>query len=134
MKLILEVVGDPFGFAAVLCVCVALTSLGMMFASAARSGASRRLSATLLLAAAAYAALNAGLITVMLSSNSFAIFRAPYMVAVGVLAPALAIAFLLLVPKASRNAAGLLMVGFGGWVLSVSVAHLWVVLAAAASV
>lgn len=132
--LMLEVLGDPFGVTAALAVCLALASLAMMVVSAARGGVRRRPAVAILLAAAAYAVLNAGLIAMMLSRNSFAMFKASYMISVGVLAPALALSLLLLVPKASRPAATPGMIGFGGWVASVSFAHLWVVAVAAASV
>ena len=134
MELLLEVVTDPFGLSAVCCVFLGLISLAMMLAGIARSNAPRLLSAGLLMAGIAYAALNVGLFVLMLTVDSFSIFKLPYILLVGLVGPALMIMALVVVARRYQPLDWLSKAGLAIWTGCVGFAHLWFIAAASAGV
>ena len=134
MKVLLEVVTDPFGLSAVCCVCLGLISFSMMLVGIARSNAPRIRSAGLLLAGIFYAALNVGLFVLMVSVDSFKIFELAYILSVGFVAPALMIVALVVVARVYKQLDWLSIVGLVIWIGCVGFAHLWLIAAASAGV
>ena len=131
---LLEVVTDPFGYSAIICVCIALTSFCMMVAGVARSSAPRTWAVGLLLAGLAYAMVNIGVFLALFMMDAFAIFNLAYIISVGFVGPVLMMIVLFLVARSDSSSRWPSIAGFAGWIACVAFTHLWVIAAASAGV
>ena len=131
---LLEVVTDPFGYSAIICVCIALTSFCMMVAGVARSSAPRTWAVGLLLAGLAYAMVNIGVFLALFMMDAFAIFNLAYIISVGFVGPVVMMVALFFVARARKVPGWLCIAGLTGWTGCVAFTHLWAIAAASAGV
>jgi hypothetical protein len=87
-----------------------------------------------LLAGLGYAVLNIGAFVITLALDRFAIFEPAYVRSASLVAPALAMAAVILLALLRRWSGWLGLLGCVAWIGSVGLAHLWVIAQASASV
>ncbi len=113
---------------------LALTGLSLMIVDIVRGEGRREWSIGLLLAGTAYVAVNVGVFMMTIRADAFAIFELAYIYAVFLVGPALMLVALLVVARRYRRLGRLGMSGFAAWIVTVALAHLFVIAAVSASV